>query len=57
MTFGRVNLLESCVESMQKYNADIVWFSWKTFYDGLANPESCAIMMGILEQIKNSLSL
>ena len=36
--FWEVNLLESCVESIQKYNAEIVWFSWKTFYDGLANP-------------------
>ena len=36
--FWEVNLLESCVESMQQYNAEIVWFSWKTFYDGLANP-------------------
>ena len=31
--FWEVNLLESCVESMQKYNAEIVWFDHNVFYD------------------------
>ena len=36
--FWEVDLLESCVKSAQKYSAEIVWFSWQTFYDGLPNP-------------------
>ena len=36
--FWAVDLLEKCVDSALKYKAQIVWFSWKTFYDGIDNP-------------------
>ena len=36
--FWKSNLLEKCVDSAQNHNAQIVWFSWQTFYDGLPNP-------------------
>ncbi len=36
--FWELDLLERCVDSALKHNAQIVWFSWKTFYDGIDNP-------------------
>ena len=36
--FWEVDLLEKCVDSALKHKAQIVWFSWKTFYDGIDNP-------------------
>ena len=35
--FWELDLLEKCVDSALKHKAQIVWFSWKTFYDGIAN--------------------